>query len=155
MVISLSTKPFSIDPMALVMHERKVVGSLCYTAQNFEDVISFLHDGKLHIPGFITRKIARDDLVDEGFEVLCRSEKKKQITILVAPVKELLEKNNIQKSQNQHICSHGCADFYSYISRLKCRVLRPSSSLALSARSMQYFTSISLVSSAWRVLYSA
>ena len=91
-VISLSTKPFEIDPMALVMHERKVLGSLCYTAQDFEDVIALLHDGKLRIPGFITRKIALDDLVDEGFEVLCGPEKKKQIKILATPVKELLEK---------------------------------------------------------------
>ena len=51
-----------------------------------------LDDGKLRIPGFITRKIALDDLVDEGFEVLCGSEKKKQIKILVTPVKELLDK---------------------------------------------------------------
>lgn len=91
-VISLSTKPFEIDPMALVMHERKVLGSLCYTAQDFEDVIALLHDGKLRIPGFITRKIALDDLVDEGFEVLCGPEKKKQIKILATPVKELLDK---------------------------------------------------------------
>lgn len=91
-VISLSTKPFEIDPMALVMHERKVLGSLCYTAQDFEDVIELLHTGKLKIPGFITRKISLDDLVTEGFEVLCGPEKKKQIKILATPVKDLLDK---------------------------------------------------------------
>lgn len=42
--------------------------------------------GELENPG---RNIV---VVDDGFEVLCGPEKKKQIKILVTPVKELLEK---------------------------------------------------------------
>lgn len=90
-VISLSTKAFEIDPMDLVMHERHVAGSLCYTAKDFEDVLALLSSGKLEIPGFITKKIALDDIVEEGFEVLTGPEKKKQIKILVTPEKELLK----------------------------------------------------------------
>ncbi|MEY8484656.1 2,3-butanediol dehydrogenase [Lachnospiraceae bacterium 48-21] len=91
-VVSLSTKAFEVDPMDLVMHERHIAGSLCYTYQDYEDVISLLSSGKLEIPGFITKKIALDDIVKEGFEVLTGPEKKKQIKILVTPEPELLGK---------------------------------------------------------------
>lgn len=59
---SLSTKPFEIGQMALGTHDCNGLGSLCYAAQDFEDVIALLHSGKLKIPCFNTRKIFLDDL---------------------------------------------------------------------------------------------
>ena len=74
----------SFDINALVIPEKKIVGSICYCGNDFDDVIRLMDEGKIPANGFITKKIALDDIVSEGFETLTSPEKKKQVKILVS-----------------------------------------------------------------------
>jgi (R,R)-butanediol dehydrogenase/meso-butanediol dehydrogenase/diacetyl reductase len=47
-------------------------------------VIELLSSGKIPANGFITKKIALDDIVEEGFKTLTGPEKKKQVKIIVS-----------------------------------------------------------------------
>lgn len=49
-----------------------------------------MSDGRIKAEGYITKKIALDDIVGEGFETLTGPEKKKQVKIFVTPDKSLL-----------------------------------------------------------------
>jgi (R,R)-butanediol dehydrogenase/meso-butanediol dehydrogenase/diacetyl reductase len=49
-----------------------------------------MNDGRINTDGYITKRIALEDIVKEGFETLTGSEKKKQVKILVTPDKSLL-----------------------------------------------------------------
>ena len=50
-----------------------------------------MSEGKIPANGFITKKIALDDLVSEGYETLTGPEKKKQVKILVSANPEELD----------------------------------------------------------------
>ena len=64
--------------------EKKVVGTIAYNGDDFDDVIRLIAEGKVPVDNFITKKIALDDIVSEGFETLTGPEKKKQVKILVS-----------------------------------------------------------------------
>ena len=71
--------------------EKRVVGSICYCGDDFDNVIELLDSGKVPAEGFITKKIALDDIVREGFETLTGPEKKQQVKVLVSANPEELE----------------------------------------------------------------
>ena len=83
-VTSIWEKGVSFDLNALVIPEKKIVGSICYCGNDFDDVIRLMDEGKIPANGFITKKVALDDIVSEGFETLTGPEKKKQVKILVS-----------------------------------------------------------------------
>lgn len=83
-VTSIWEKGVSFDLNALVIPEKKIVGSICYCGNDFDDVIRLMNEGKIPANGFITKKVALDDIVSEGFETLTGPEKKKQVKILVS-----------------------------------------------------------------------
>lgn len=84
-IISLWTRPASVDLMALVQREIKIVGSALSTYNDFETVLAMLRDGRITAEGFITDRISLDDIVSKGFCTLSGPEKKKHIKILVSP----------------------------------------------------------------------
>lgn len=86
-VVSLWQRPASVDLMALVQHEVRLVGSNLYTYNDFETVLLMLRDGRLSAEGFITGRISLDSIVSEGFGALSGPEKKKHVKILVSPDK--------------------------------------------------------------------
>ena len=43
---------------------------VCYCGNDFDDVIRLMDEGKIPANGFITKKVALDDIVSEGFETL-------------------------------------------------------------------------------------
>lgn len=89
-VTSLWVEDVAINLNELVFTEKNIVGSICYNGTDFDEVIELLSSGKLQVPGYITKKIHLDDLVEEGFKTLIGPEKKKQVKILVTPERELL-----------------------------------------------------------------
>lgn len=79
----------SFNPNILVFSEKKIVGTLAYRNE-FPATIAQMSDGRIKAEGYITKKIALDDIVDEGFGALTGPEKKKHVKILVTPDKSLL-----------------------------------------------------------------
>ena len=57
---------------------------------DFEDVIALLSSGKLKVPGYVTKKVLLDNVLEDGFGTLTGPDKKAQVKILVTPDKSLL-----------------------------------------------------------------
>ena len=83
-ITSIWEKPVTLDLNDVCIPEKKIVGSICYCGNDFDDVIRLMDEGKIPANGFITKKVALDDIVSEGFETLTGPEKKKQVKILVS-----------------------------------------------------------------------
>lgn len=77
------------NPNSIVMSEKKIIGSICYN-NDFPATIAMMADGRVKADGYITKRIALDDIVREGFQTLTGPEKKKQVKIIVTPDKSLL-----------------------------------------------------------------
>jgi (R,R)-butanediol dehydrogenase/meso-butanediol dehydrogenase/diacetyl reductase len=88
-VTSIWEKDVSFNLNAICIPEKRVVGSIAY-CNDFPQVIDLLGSGKIPATGFITKKIALSDLIEEGFKTLTGPEKKKQVKILVTPESSLL-----------------------------------------------------------------
>lgn len=88
-ITSIWEKEVSFNPNSLVFSEKKIVGTLAYRHE-FPATIALMNDGRVKAEGYITKKIALDDIVEEGFGTLTGPEKKKHVKILVTPDKSLL-----------------------------------------------------------------
>ncbi|MBY0755380.1 2,3-butanediol dehydrogenase [Clostridium sardiniense] len=88
-ITSIWEKEVSFNPNSLVFSEKKIVGTLAYRHE-FPATIALMSDGRVKAEGYITKKIALDDIVEEGFGTLTGPEKKKHVKILVTPDKSLL-----------------------------------------------------------------
>jgi (R,R)-butanediol dehydrogenase/meso-butanediol dehydrogenase/diacetyl reductase len=89
-VIAIWGHEANIDLKYLVMTEKNVVGSNCCSPESFPKVIDLLSDGKINPQGYITKRIALDDIVAQGFETLAGKDGQKHLKIIVTPEKELL-----------------------------------------------------------------
>lgn len=88
-ITSIWEGDINFNPNVLVFSEKKIVGTLAYRHE-FPATISQIKDGRIKAEGYITKKIALDDIVEEGFGALTGPEKKKHVKILVTPDKSLL-----------------------------------------------------------------
>lgn len=88
-ITSIWEKDINFNPNVLVFTEKKIVGTLAYRHE-FPATIALMKDGRIKTEGYITKKIALDDIVEEGFGALTGPEKKKHVKILVTPDKSLL-----------------------------------------------------------------
>jgi len=79
----------NFNPNVLVFSEKKIVGIIAYRHE-FPATIAQMSDGRIKTQGYVTKKIALDDIVEEGFGALTGPEKKKHVKILVTPDKSLL-----------------------------------------------------------------
>lgn len=79
-VVSIWEKPATFSPNAIVTTEGRITGSYAYT-NLFPEVIRLLANGVINGNEVITGKIALNDIVDQGFEVLLKD--RTQIKILV------------------------------------------------------------------------
>ena len=88
-ITSIWEKETSFNPNVLVFSEKKIVGTIAYRHE-FPATIAQMSDGRVKAEGYVTKKIALDDIVKEGFGALTGPEKKKHVKILVTPDKTLL-----------------------------------------------------------------
>ncbi|WP_251859598.1 2,3-butanediol dehydrogenase [Clostridium sp. Marseille-Q2269] len=88
-ITSIWEKDINFNPNILVFTEKKILGTLAYRHE-FPATMALMKDGRIKTDGYITKKIALDDIVEEGFGALTGSEKKKHVKILVTPDKSLL-----------------------------------------------------------------
>lgn len=82
-VVSIWSKPASVDLFQLVMKEIDVRGSIAYV-NNHPDTIALVESGTIDLKPFITGKIGLDDIVDKGFETLIHHNET-AVKILVSP----------------------------------------------------------------------
>ncbi|MFC0560901.1 2,3-butanediol dehydrogenase [Halalkalibacter alkalisediminis] len=78
--ISIWEKPAEININNLILAERKMTSIIAYR-NNYKEVIQLIANGQIQALELVTKKIALDDVVTEGFEAL--TENKNQIKILV------------------------------------------------------------------------
>ncbi|WP_346884109.1 2,3-butanediol dehydrogenase [Clostridium sp. UBA4395] len=90
-ITSIWEDEINFNPNVLVFSEKKIVGTLAYRHE-FPATIAQMSDGRIKAEGYITKKIALEDIVEEGFGALTGPEKKKHVKILVTPDKALLNK---------------------------------------------------------------
>lgn len=88
-VTSIWEGPVNINPNVLVFQEKKIVGTLAYRHE-FPATIALMADKRVKAEGYITKRIALDDIVEQGFGALTGPEKKKHVKIIVTPDKSLL-----------------------------------------------------------------
>ncbi len=89
-ITSIWTSNITMNPNVLVLSEKNIVGSICYQGNDFEDVIALLSSGKLKVPGYVTKKVLLDRVLEDGFGTLTGPDKKAQVKILVTPDASLL-----------------------------------------------------------------
>ncbi|KAJ1328893.1 (R,R)-butanediol dehydrogenase-like protein [Microdochium nivale] len=70
------------DPNSLVFHEKTYKGSLCFLPSDFGKVIEAIEQGTIKPQDMITRKIALDRVVEDGFKALIH-EKDKHVKIMI------------------------------------------------------------------------
>ncbi|MDD2206288.1 MAG: 2,3-butanediol dehydrogenase [Aminobacterium sp.] len=88
-ITSIWEGAISFNPNAVVFQEKKVVGTIAYR-HLFPAAITMLADGRIKGDGWITKKVALENIVEEGFGTLTGPEKKKQVKVLVTPDSSLL-----------------------------------------------------------------
>lgn len=89
-VTSIWEEAISFNPNSVVFGEKKIIGTLGYRHE-YPSVIAQMKDERIKAEGYITKKIALDDILEEGFGALTGPEKKKHVKILVTPDKSLLK----------------------------------------------------------------
>ncbi|MEK3788423.1 2,3-butanediol dehydrogenase [Paenibacillus sp. FSL K6-1230] len=82
MIVSIFEKEAPIHPNLIVMQERNIAGIIGYR-DVFPAVISLMEQGYFSAEKLITKRIALQDVVSEGFETLMKE--KSQVKILVSP----------------------------------------------------------------------
>lgn len=88
-VTSIWEGPIRYNPNTVVLTEKKIIGSICY-CNDFPSTIAMMADNRIKAEGYITKRIAIDDIVREGFGTLTGPDKKAQVKIIVTPDRSLL-----------------------------------------------------------------
>lgn len=79
--VAIYETPLATPLISLVMNESRIQGSLCYTHDDYRNVIELMSRGHYDTTGWM-EKIAMADVVEEGFEALHAGQKMK---VLVDP----------------------------------------------------------------------
>ena len=80
-VVSIFARPIEFNPMLLTNSGVKVTSTIAYSRQTFKQTVDLVTQHKIEVAPIITKEIALDDIVEEGFETLIND--KKQAKILV------------------------------------------------------------------------
>ncbi|GKU78012.1 (R,R)-butanediol dehydrogenase [Paenibacillus sp. L3-i20] len=81
---SIIPQPIKVDIMQLTLKEANLMATIGYR-NVYKEVIAMIASGKLDVKSIITKKIALDDIVEEGFNALTND--KSQAKILVSTYK--------------------------------------------------------------------
>ena len=83
-IVGIFEEPSEFNFFSLSATDKKVIGTLAYTVDDFKGVCALLANGAISAEPMITGKIALDDIVEKGFEELVNN-KDAHIKILVEP----------------------------------------------------------------------
>ena len=81
-IISIWEGPVQINPNDIVVSELNVLGTICYTPEDFADTIAMIQDGRIKTEGMVTERIALTDVVAGGFDEMVEH-KDRHVKILV------------------------------------------------------------------------
>ncbi|MBP3223613.1 MAG: 2,3-butanediol dehydrogenase [Actinomycetaceae bacterium] len=81
--VSIWSKPASIDMHKIVMKECYLTGIIAYV-NNHPETIALVESGKVDLKPFITKKIALENLIDDGFDTLI-NHNETAVKILIDP----------------------------------------------------------------------
>jgi (R,R)-butanediol dehydrogenase/meso-butanediol dehydrogenase/diacetyl reductase len=84
--VAIHEKPLLINPNSFSFKEVKLIGGICYTNEDFEDVLEALATGKLAADDMITSVVPLEKVVQGGFLELINN-KAKHVKILIQPSK--------------------------------------------------------------------
>ncbi|CAO2656678.1 Nn.00g054810.m01.CDS01 [Neocucurbitaria sp. VM-36] len=82
--VAIHEKPLLINPNALTLAEKKYMGGLCYTSQDFTTVVEALASGKLRADEMITAVVPLSNAIEGAFDELINN-KDGHIKIIVHP----------------------------------------------------------------------
>ncbi len=82
--VAIHEKPLLINPNSFSLREVKLMGGICYTNEDFEDVLQILATGKLAAEDMITSVVRLEEAVQGGFLELINN-KAKHVKILIQP----------------------------------------------------------------------
>lgn len=82
--VAIHEKPLSLNLNALALSEKRLMGGLCFTDEDFRAVIGALEDGSLVADGMVTAVVPLEDAVRGAFEELA-VRREKHVKILVQP----------------------------------------------------------------------
>lgn len=83
-IVGIFEEPSEFNFFSLSATDKKVIGTLAYTMDDFKGVCALLANGAISAEPMITGKISLDDIIDKGFEELVHN-KDAHIKILVVP----------------------------------------------------------------------
>ncbi|APG24920.1 2,3-butanediol dehydrogenase [Syntrophotalea acetylenica] len=84
MIVGIFEGPSEFNFFSLSATDKRVIGTLAYTVDDFQGVCALLNNGAISAEPMITGKIELDDIVEKGFEELVNN-KDAHIKILVKP----------------------------------------------------------------------
>ncbi|KAH8780506.1 chaperonin 10-like protein [Hyaloscypha finlandica] len=84
--VAIHEKPLLINPNSFSFKEVKLIGGICYTNEDFEDVLMALATGKLAAEDMITSIVPLEKVVQGGFLELINN-KAEHVKILIQPSK--------------------------------------------------------------------
>jgi len=84
--VAIHEKPLLINPNSFSFTEVKLMGGICYTNEDFEDVLEALATGTVAAEDMITSIVSLEDVVQGGFLELINN-KAQHVKILIQPSK--------------------------------------------------------------------
>ncbi|MDO1604575.1 2,3-butanediol dehydrogenase [Lactobacillus sp. YT155] len=85
-IVSIFAHPIEFNPMQLMNSGVKMTTTIAYSRETFQKTVDWVTSGKINVEPVITKEIALDDIVEDGFEALTND--KSQAKILVGFSKE-------------------------------------------------------------------
>jgi (R,R)-butanediol dehydrogenase / meso-butanediol dehydrogenase / diacetyl reductase len=82
--VAIHEKPLQLNLNLIACQEKKLLGGICYTREDFERVIDALADGKIPFEEMITSVVPLNDVFEGGFKELINN-RSQHIKILVQP----------------------------------------------------------------------
>jgi (R,R)-butanediol dehydrogenase/meso-butanediol dehydrogenase/diacetyl reductase len=84
--VAIHEKPLLINPNSFSFTEVKLMGGICYTNEDFEDVLKVLASGSIPAEDMITSVVPLEKVVQGGFLELINN-KAEHVKILIQPSK--------------------------------------------------------------------
>lgn len=82
--VAIHEKPLLINPNDFCFTEKRLLGGICYTNEDFEVALQAIQQGAVPVDQMITSIVALEDIVEGGFEELIQH-KANHIKILIQP----------------------------------------------------------------------